>query len=113
MNEKYQITCTTRAIEAAKQQLLKKNNLNVKGIRIGLRGGGCNGFSIIMEFVDLISEKDHIFTFDDVSFYVDAKSIVYLNNTEIDYEKSLLGSGFKFNIPQKKSSCSCGSSITF
>lgn len=109
----YKITCTSIAAEKAKEQIAKRNKPETKGIRIGLRGGGCNGFSIIMEFVDKPGEKDHIFSFNDVSFYIDPKSIVYLNGTEIDYEQGLMGHGFKFRIPQQKGSCGCGESISF
>lgn len=109
----YKIACTPIATEKAKEQIAKRNKPETKGIRIGLRGGGCNGFSIVMEFVDNPGEKDHIFSFDGVSIYVDPKSIVYLNGTEIDYEHGLMGHGFKFRIPQQKGTCGCGASISF
>ena len=113
MNEQYSITCTQTATEKVKEKIVQRNKPDTKGIRIGLRGGGCNGFSIIMEFVDKPSDKDHIFSFDDVSIYVDPKSIIYLNGTEIDYEHGLMGHGFKFRIPGQKSTCGCGASINF
>lgn len=109
----YNISCTPFAVEKAKEQITIRNNPNTMGIRIGLRGGGCNGFSIVMEFVDKPSDKDHIFNFDGVSVYVDSKSMVYLNKTEIDYEIGLMGRGFKFNIPGQVGSCGCGASISF
>lgn len=110
--KKFIISCTPAAINKAKEQIIKRAK-ETRGIRIGLRGGGCNGFSIIIEFVDIISEKDHVFTFDNVSFYIDPKSMIYLNNMEIDYETKIMGNGFKFNIPEKKGACGCGSSISF
>lgn len=109
----YKIFCTPTATEKAREKILKRNNPETKGIRIGLRGGGCNGFSIVMEFVDKPREKDHIFKFDDVSIYVDPKSIIYLNGTEIDYERGLMGHGFKFHIPNQTGACGCGASIKF
>ncbi len=109
----YSITCTPIAAEKAKAQILKRNKPETKGIRIGLRGGGCNGYSIIVEFAEKTTDKDHIFTFDNVSFYVDPKSMIYLNGTQVDYEIGLMGHGFKFSIPGQTGSCSCGASITF
>lgn len=110
---KFSVTCTSKALDKLKEKIIKHNNPETKGIRIGLRGGGCNGFAIVMEFVDKSNDKDHIFTFDDVSIYVDPKSIVYLNGTEIDYEYGLMGHGFKFRIPNQKGACGCGASISF
>lgn len=109
----YAISCSAIAIEKIKEQIIKRNNPDTKGIRVGLRGGGCNGFSIIVEFVDKLNDRDHVFKFDDVSIYIDPKSVVYLNGTEIDYEFGLMGRGFKFRIPGQKSTCGCGASISF
>jgi len=109
----YKITCAPAATEKMKEQIAKRNNSETKGIRIGLRGGGCNGFSIIMEFVDKPSEKDHVFTFDGVSIYIDPKSIIYLNGTEVDYERGIMGHGFRFKIPKQTGTCGCGASINF
>lgn len=115
MNEKieYKVTCTSIAVEKTKEKITQRNKPETKGIRLGLRGGGCNGFSIVMEFVDKPHDKDHIFTFDGVSIYVDPKSIVYLNGVEVDYETGLMGHGFKFRIPNQKGTCGCGESISF
>lgn len=115
MDEKieYKITCTPFAVEKAKEHIAKRNKPGTKGIRIGLRGGGCNGFSIIMDFVDKPSDRDHIFNFDGVSIYVDPRSIIYLNGTEVDYEYGLMGHGFKFHIPGQKGTCGCGASVSF
>jgi len=111
--EKFTITCTLLAIEKAKEHIAKRNNPETKGIRIGLRGGGCNGFSVLFEFADKVSDKDHKFDFNGVSIYVDPKSIIYLNGTEIDYKTGLMGHGFSFAIPGQKSACGCGASISF
>lgn len=108
----YKITCSPVAVEKIREHVTKRGK-DTKGIRLGLRGGGCNGFSMIMEFVDSPHNRDHIFTFDDVSIYVDPKSIVYLNGTEVEYETGLLGHGFKFRIPNQKTACGCGASISF
>ena len=110
----YTITCTPAAVKKIEEYIAKRNSPETKGIMIGLRSGGCMGFSVVMEFMDNPGDKDHIFKVGEVtSIYVDRKSIVYLNGTEVDYESGLMGHGFKFNIPQRKGGCSCGLSINF
>lgn len=111
--DKFHITCTPLAIKIAKDEIGKRNNPLTKGIRLGLRAGGCNGFSLTIEFADNINENDNIFTFDDVLFIIDPKSMIYLNGSEITYETKLLGRGFKLQIPKQSSTCSCGQSIQF
>lgn len=110
---KFSITCSQIAVEKIKENIAKRNKPETKGIRLGLRGGGCNGYSIVMEYVDNPYNKDHIFTFNNVSIYVDPKSLVLLDGTEVDYEIGILGHGFKFRIPKEKGKCGCGSSISF
>jgi iron-sulfur cluster assembly protein len=112
-DKEYKIVCTPIAAKKAKKYIVERNNPNTKGIRFGLRSGGCDGLSPVIEFADKVNEKDHIFVFDGVSFYIDQKSMVYLNGTTIDYKVSLMGSGFRFDIPQKVGNCSCGASIKF
>ena len=104
---------TDKAIEAVKEQVAK-NDKNPYGIRIGLRGGGCDGFSYVFEWLYKgPTDKDHIFTFGDVKIVIDPKSMVYLNGTELDYVSGLMGHGFKFNNPNAKGSCGCGASVHF
>lgn len=112
-DKKYTITCTKLAAQEAKKQIDIRNNPDTKGIRLKLIAGGCSGANLVIEFADKVKDTDHIFAFDDVLFYVDPKSIIYLNNTNIDYEIGLMKTGFKLDIPAQKSSCSCGTSLTF
>lgn len=110
--EKAAITLTPKAIEAAKANLAKRGTPNA-AIRLGLRGGGCSGFSYVIEFDDDPPRaRDRVFEFDGVRIYVDPKSLIYLAGTVLDWEKTLMHQGFKFRNPNEKQSCGCGHSFS-
>lgn len=81
--------------------------------RMGIKGGGCSGFSYHLSFEDNSPcEKDLVFNFDGLQVIVDKKSIVYLNDTTLDWEDTLMRKGFLFKNPNVKTSCGCGSSFS-
>ena len=80
-------------------------------LRIGLKSGGCSGFSYFYDLVETPDEKDRVYSFGDVKICIDRKSYLFLNGSEIDYEETLMSSGFQFNNPLAKRSCSCGESF--
>ncbi|HKA92077.1 MAG TPA: iron-sulfur cluster assembly accessory protein [Haliangiales bacterium] len=83
-------------------------------LRVGIRGGGCTGFSYLFEWADGAPRaKDNVFEKDGVKVYVDPKSLVYLDGTELDFVTTMMGYGFKFNNPNVKSTCGCGESVQF
>ncbi|MFZ0336676.1 MAG: iron-sulfur cluster assembly accessory protein [Terracidiphilus sp.] len=81
------------------------------GLRIGVVGGGCSGFQYSMAFENQPGMMDKVFSFDDLKVYVDATSLMYLNGCIVDYVETLEAAGFKFENPQVKSTCGCGSSF--
>ena len=81
------------------------------GLRIGVVGGGCSGFSYSMSFENAPGMMDKVYTFDDLKVYVDATSAMYLNGCVVDFVETLEASGFKFENPNVKSTCGCGSSF--
>lgn len=83
-----------------------------KLLRVSISGGGCNGLSYKMKFVDDCSSADIEVESSGVRVVVDTKSALYLRGTEIDYSDSLMAGGFKFTNPNAKSSCSCGESFS-
>lgn len=111
------ITVSEKAIEAIKQQI-QKRNVPGTSLRVGLRGGGCSGFSYVIEFHDGEPHaRDTVYDLKakdgtDVRVVIDKKSLIYLNGTELDWEKTLLQQGFKFRNPNEKASCGCGHSFT-
>ncbi len=82
------------------------------GLRISVVGGGCSGFSYSMAFETQPNMLDKTYKFGDLNVFVDQASMIYLDGAEVDYVETLEGSGFKFNNPQVKSTCGCGSSFS-
>src|SRR5262245_29999421 len=80
-------------------------------LRLRVVGGGCAGFSYDLYF-DEVAEVDRQFEVQGVNVVVDEMSLMYLVGTEIDYVEGLQGAGFKFNNPNVKTTCGCGSSFS-
>ncbi|HEX6765247.1 MAG TPA: iron-sulfur cluster assembly accessory protein [Polyangiaceae bacterium] len=99
------------AVEYAKKRLAQRGTPDA-AIRLGVRGGGCSGFSYVIEFADEPPrDRDTVFEAGGVRFYVDKKSLVYLAGSLLDFEKTLVFQGFKFKNPQEASRCGCGHSF--
>jgi iron-sulfur cluster assembly accessory protein len=82
------------------------------GLRIGVVGGGCSGFQYSMSFENQAGMMDKVFRFDDLKVFVDATSLMYLSGCVVDYVETLEAAGFKFENPNVKSTCGCGSSFS-
>jgi iron-sulfur cluster assembly accessory protein len=82
------------------------------GLRIAVVGGGCSGFSYSMNFENNPGMLDKVYDSDGFKVFVDQASLLYLEGVEVDFVNTLEGSGFKFNNPQVKSTCGCGSSFS-
>ena len=101
---------------SARQRLneLFTKHPDAKALRVGVRGGGCSGYSYLFEFeAEDPRDKDKVFDFGDFSIYVDNKSYFFLNGSELDFIDELMGKRFQFNNPNVKSSCGCGESVAF
>jgi iron-sulfur cluster assembly protein len=106
------VSLSPKAIEAAKKQLAKRGTPDA-AIRLGLKGGGCSGFSYVIEFTDdPPRERDRVFDFDGVKVFVDPKSLIYLAGTVLDWEQTLMYQGFKFRNPNEATNCGCGHSFS-
>ena len=82
------------------------------GLRIRVVGGGCSGFQYSMAFENQAGMMDKVFSFEDIKVFVDATSLMYLNGCTVDYVENLEAAGFKFDNPNVKSTCGCGSSFS-
>ena len=80
-------------------------------LRIRMTGGGCNGLSYNMKFVELGKKGDILVESQEVKVLVDSKTTLYLRGTTLDYSNKLVAGGFKFSNPNAKASCSCGESF--
>ena len=100
------------AVEYARKRLAGRGTPEA-AIRLGIRGGGCSGFSYVIEFSDdPPRSRDTVRDCDGVRFYIDKKSLVYLAGSTLDYENTLMYQGFKFRNPQEATRCGCGHSFT-
>ena len=102
------ITLTENAATKIKSLLINKEET---GIRAGVQGGGCSGFTYKLEF-DNAQKGDKVLESNGVSLYVDPKSFLYLMGTEIDFIDNLNQSGFQFVNPNAKRTCGCGESFS-
>lgn len=82
----------------------------ISGLRLGVKGGGCSGFSYKLEF-DAQHEKDYVNEVDGIKVYIDPKSAIYLKGITLDYHGGLDGKGFVFLNPNASSVCGCGESF--
>jgi len=103
------ITMTPAAMQHVSGYLEKRGG--GEGIRLGVRTSGCSGMAYVLEFVDQADADDSVFDMDGVKVFVDPKSLVYLDGTELDFVKEGLNEGFKFNNPNVRNECGCGESF--
>ena len=107
------ISITEAAAAEIRRQRDKRGTPDA-AIRIGIRGGGCTGFSYMFEWQDGEPRPtDKVFEAHGVKLLVDPKSYVYFQGTELDFVTSIMGHGFKFNNPNVKGTCGCGESVQF
>ena len=108
---KYMVQLTPKAIDKVRE-ILDMQEPKPAGLRISVVGGGCSGFSYSMAFENQPNMLDKTYSYDGLKVFVDQASMLYLDGAEVDYVETLEGSGFKFNNPQVKSTCGCGSSFS-
>lgn len=94
------------------KEIISQQNPQPTGLRVAVVGGGCSGFSYHMAFETAINGTDNVYEFDGLKVLVDQMSEMYLDGISIDYVESIEGAGFKFNNPNVKSTCGCGSSFS-
>ncbi|MBT5382420.1 MAG: iron-sulfur cluster assembly accessory protein [Phycisphaerae bacterium] len=120
------IITETAAREIA--NIVRQQDLNSEAIhlRVGVKGGGCSGFSYLLDLTETVRDSDEAWEFDytlegpdggdssafKLNVICDPKSLLYINGTEIDFKDEIMGRGFVFNNPNATSSCGCGSSFS-
>lgn len=114
---KLSIEISQAAVDAIAIQIAKRARPET-ALRVGIRGGGCSGFSYVIEFHDgPPNARDIVYDRQatdgtPVRVVVDKKSLLYLNGSVLEWEKTLMRQGFKFVNPNEKSNCGCGTSFT-
>ena len=105
------VQLTERAIGKVKE-IMASQQPAPAGLRIAVVGGGCSGFSYSMAFENTPNMLDKTYTFDGLKVFIDQASLLYLDGVQVDYVETMEGSGFKFNNPNVKNTCGCGSSFS-
>ncbi len=105
------ISLTDSALKEVKR-LINVQGIEEGGLRLGVKGGGCSGLSYTINFDDKIGQYDQVYEIDGVKVIVDAKSAIYLQGTQLDYQKDLMGGNFKFLNPNANKTCGCGESFS-
>jgi iron-sulfur cluster insertion protein len=103
---------TEKAVKQVKE-IADAEGIGYYIVRAKVLGGGCHGMTHDLTFDDQISDTDEVIELDGVKVIIDMMSFQYLENACIDYVESAFGGGFKFSSPDIKSSCGCGSSVTY
>ena len=104
------ITMTPAAVRQIRNLMLEGGK---KGLRIGVKKGGCAGMEYTMEYVDEIDPNDEVIEQDGARVMIAPMAQMFLFGTEIDYTTSLLESGFEFKNPNVTEACGCGESVKF
>ncbi len=105
------ITLTDAAVTEVKR-LINVQGIEEGGLRLGVKGGGCSGLSYTINFDDKIGQYDQVYDINGVKVIIDAKSAIYLQGTQLDYQKDLMGGNFKFLNPNANKTCGCGESFS-
>ena len=104
------IQVTPRAIDRIRTTFAREGVTG--GLRLGVLGGGCSGLSYQFKFDTKERPTDKVYEYDGVKIFVDPKSLLYLNGMTLDYQESLMQSGFVFDNPNAKKACGCGTSFS-
>jgi iron-sulfur cluster assembly protein len=104
------IQLTDSALSAVRSAIAGASQ-EVEGLRIMVEAGGCAGLKYMMGLVNESNPGDHVFERDGVKVFVEESSLAHLDGTKVDFVIGLEGSGFTFDNPQARSSCSCGKSF--
>jgi iron-sulfur cluster assembly protein len=104
------VTLTEAAAKHVAGQLASRGN--GLGIRLGITTSGCSGMAYVLEFVDEQAPEDEVFEEYGVKVFIDPKSMVYLDGTELDFVREGLNEGLQFRNPNVSAECGCGESFT-
>lgn len=104
------VSVTPKAVQKIREAFAREGVQG--GLRLGVLGGGCSGLSYQFKFDAEPRPRDLVFEFEDVKVFVDPKSILFLDGMTLDWNDSLIQSGFVFNNPHATKSCGCGTSFS-
>lgn len=105
------VSLTQSAADQVKS-IMQKAEQDYIGLRIGVKQGGCAGQEYVMSYAQSIDPLDEVVTDKEVTILIEAKAVLYLVGTVIDFETNLLSSKFVFRNPNETDACGCGESVT-
>ncbi len=110
--ETSEIIISDRAAQEIKRVMEENSVPETAGLRMGVKGGGCSGFSYALGFDETSRENDRVIEANGVRVFVDEKSLPYLMGVTLDYQDGLSGKGFTFENPNATRTCGCGHSFS-
>lgn len=107
------IKLTERAASEVRT-IIKQQELDAEKsyLRLGVKGGGCSGFSYTLDLTETCNENDEQWEINGIRVICDPKSNIYLDGTELDFKDEVMGRGFVFSNPNATHTCGCGSSFS-
>ena len=106
------VTLTPPAADKVRALMAQPDQTEATGLRVKVVGGGCSGLSYQIALERAAEETDQVIECEGVKLYIDPKSLLFLDGTQIDYQESMMGSGFAFSNPNATGTCGCGTSFT-
>ncbi|MBF2715960.1 Fe-S cluster assembly scaffold SufA [Agrobacterium vitis] len=107
----FAVMTMTDAATARVKEIVENSGPDAKGIRVGIKKGGCAGMEYTIDLVTEPNPKDDLIARDGASVWLEPAAVLYLLGTEIDFETTTLRSGFTFRNPNQTSACGCGESV--
>ncbi len=107
----FKVMSMTDAAAARVRAIVENSGPGARGIRVGIKKGGCAGMEYTIDLVTEPNPKDDLISRDGASVWIDPAAVLYLLGTEMDFETTKLRSGFTFHNPNQTSACGCGESV--
>jgi iron-sulfur cluster assembly protein len=107
----FAVMTMTDAAAARVKQIVANSAADAKGIRVGIKKGGCAGMEYTIDMVADPSAKDDLIEHDGAKVWIEPSAVLYLLGTQMDFEMTKMRSGFTFVNPNQTSACGCGESV--
>jgi len=111
ITDQQEIKISDKAASEIKKVMAENKIHGTAGLRMGVKGGGCSGFTYVLGFDEKASDTDRVFDTNGVIVFIDERSLPYLSGVFLDYQDGLSGKGFTFDNPNATRTCGCGHSF--
>ena len=107
----FAVMTMTEAAALRVKAIVDNSGPDAKGLRVGIKKGGCAGMEYTIDLVTEPSAKDDFIEFQDAKVWIEPSAVLYLLGTQMDFESTKMRSGFTFTNPNQTSACGCGESV--